>query len=576
MTLDGLTLHTCIQELSQKITDAKIQKVVMPSRDEIVLQLYSTNAGNIKLVLNANAGDCAIYTTQTQKQNPKTPPTFCMFLRKHLTGARISKIEQLGLDRVVVLSLATKDELLHPVALKLVIEIMGKYSNIILVNAQNKILDSIKRVSVDLSSMRQVLPGALYENPPQKKYNPLTLSQKTLEEVLFTHQQKQIAAHISAVFDGLSIQTAQEVLHRAGITCELTTDLSAKHIERIASVMHDFLTDATQNPHPCIQLNNDLLPVFFSCVPYKTYPEQSRMSFQTVNEMLEFYYTRRLDIFKLTQQKDALYKTVSKLVQKLDKLINIYQNSINDAQKAVKLQQRANTITANIYRLKKGMSSFEAIDYETGEPITISLDVSLHPQQQAQKLFKKIAKFKTAASLNEKKLADAIEEHDFLERTQHFIQCADSTDDISDIKYTLTRAGYLALPPKSKKEVITESKPLEMLSPSGFTILIGKNDRQNDMLTMRIAAKDDIWFHAQKIPGSHVLLLANGTDLNDIDDETIVFAATLAAAHSRARLSGKTAVDYTQRKNIKKPPSAKPGKVIYDDYFTVYVDANTL
>lgn len=573
MTLDGLTLYTCVAELQEKCRDAKIQKVLMPGKEELVFQLYSAAEGTLRLTISADAGDCSLYLTSHTKENPKVPPAFCMFLRKYLTGAHIADITQRGLDRVVVFTLETKDEMLHPITLRLIVEIMGKYSNIILVNAENRILDSIRRVSVDVSSKRQILPGAVYDDPPQEKLNPLTLSLGTLTEALHTKRDTKIVSHIVSVFDGISLQTAQEVLYRAGIDETMTGALCGKQLERIARALHDFLTNAVAHPLPCIQRNADMLPVFFSCVPYETYPEQTRKSFATVNEMLDYYYSKRLMIFRMTQQRDALYKTVHKIYAKLLKLIGVYEATLRDVAKAEKLQKRADLITANIYRLKKGMQSFEAVDYETGENVSVALDVSRSPQETAQKLYKKIGKLKTAALINQKKLADAREEQEFLEGVLHFTENARSTDEISEIRLTLVRAGYLAPPPKNKKEPEIQSHPLHYVSPTGYEIFVGKNDRQNEQLTMRDAAKDDIWFHAQKTPGSHVLLVTGGTDLNDIDDETVVMAAELAAAHSRARQSGKTAVDYTQRKNIKKPPAARPGKVIYDDYFTVYVDA---
>ncbi|WP_066684031.1 Rqc2 family fibronectin-binding protein [Christensenella intestinihominis] len=574
MTLDGLTLHACVAELKERCADAKIQKVLMPGKEEVVLQLYSAGEGTLRLVLNADAGDCALYLTRNTKENPKVPPVFCMFLRKYLTGAHITGIEQRGLDRVVVFTLETKDELLHPITLRLIIEIMGKYSNIILTDAEDKILDSIRRVSVDMSSKRQVLPGARYENPPQTKFDPLTLSPTTLMEALTTHRDTKIVNHIVSVFDGVSLQTAQEILHRSGIGVLLTSELSPKLVERLAESMRDFLQRAVSHPAPCVQFNADKMPVFFSCIPYETYPAETRRAFPTVNETLDFYYGRRLLISRLKQQREALYKTVHKIYAKLQKLIGVYEATLRDAAKEQKLQKRADLITANIYRLKKGMKDFEAVDYETGETVTVPLDVSRTPQETAQKLYKKIGKLKTASAISAQKLADAREEQDFLEGVLHFTENAETPGDIADIRHTLVRAGYLSAPPKSKKEPETQSRPLRFLSPGGYEIYVGKNDRQNDQLTMRTAAKDDIWFHTQKIPGSHVLLVTNGVPLDHIDDETVVMAAELAAAHSRARQSGKTPVDYTQRKNLRKPPSARPGKVIYDDYFTVYVDAH--
>lgn len=573
MTLDGLTLHTVVRELQHKILQAKVQKVLMPAREEIVLQLYSATGGNMRLSISADAGDCAIYLTKTAKQNPKTAPSFCMFLRKYLMGALVASIEQNGLNRVVIITFHAKDELMQPVTLRMIVEIMGKYSNIILTNEQGKILDSIRRVSTDLSSKRTILSGVTYQDPPQQKYNPLAMLQPTLAQLLQAGSDTRITSHITSVFDGISTQTAAELMHRANIDTEFTSELSAETAQTLAATMKEFLEIAVQQPQPSLQLNQDQLPVFFSCIPYETYPEVSRMQFDTCNSMLDYYYTRRAEIFRLTQQKDALSKTVGKLLSRLERRINIYQASLDDIKKASKFQKRADLITANLYQLKKGMQEFETVDYETGETVTVPLDVSLTPQDLAQKLYKKIAKYKKTAAYNSQRLEEAYEEQEFLLGALHYTENAQTSSDISDIRQSLSKAGYLASPPKSKKQKEEESLPLRFESPTGYEIYVGKNDRQNDALTMRTATKEDIWFHAQKTPGSHVLLVTNGVDLNDIDDETIVYAATLAASHSRAKQAGKTPVDYTQRKNIKKPPNSRPGKVIYDDYFTVYVDS---
>jgi predicted ribosome quality control (RQC) complex YloA/Tae2 family protein len=488
-------------------------------------------------------------------------------------GAIIESIMQNGLERVVRLSLSSRDELMRPVSLDLIVEIMGKYSNVILADSGGRIIDSLKRISLDQSSKRQVLPGMAYSDPPQRKFDPLNISGTTLLEALSTKKDTRLIQHMTSVFEGISSQTAAEILHRAGIGATFTSELSAKQFERIATTTQEFLRQASSDPHPCIQLNGDGLPVFFSCVPFETFPESHRRRFEECNEMLDFYYTRRAEIFRMTQQKEALAKNISRLLGKVEKKITIYRNNISDASRAGKVKARADAITTNIYRLKKGIAEFEATDYETGKQVKVALDLSMTPQQLAQKLYKKVAKQKKSMEMNTAWLKDALDEQEFLLGTLHYTENARDSSDIGEIKSSLANAGYLPKPPKNKAKEQAESLPLRFVSPSGYDIFVGKNDRQNDILTMRTAAKDDIWFHAQKIPGSHVILSTNGAALDDIDDGTIVYAASLAAHYSRAKQSGKTPVDYTQRKNIKKPPGSRPGKVIYDDYFTVYVDA---
>ncbi len=574
MTLDGLTLKLCTKELQETLIGAKVQKILMPVKDEVVFILYAPPFGNLALKISQDAGNCSLYITKITKENPKTPPSFCMFLRKYLLNAKICKIEQLGLDRVVVINFDAKDELMHPVSLKLVVEIMGKYSNIILLNSEDRVLDSIKRVSIDLSSKRQILPGAKYENPPQVKYNPFTLTQKAVEDILNTKKETKLFEYIISVFEGISIQTAQEIISLSNINCNYTLELTPKYIERLAFTMKEFLDRAISSPKPCIQENQDGLPVFFSSMPYSTYPEITCKTFETCNEMLDYYYNTRLEFFKLKQLKEGLSKTVAKQLKKVDKLIQIYTQSINEERKIEDLNAKAQQITANIYRLKKGMDSFISTDFTTGESITVTLDLAYAPQDYAKKIYKKITKIKTACKLNKVKLEESEDERDFLERQLFFIDEATSTADIAEIKESLTKAGYLAPLPKSKHTVEITSMPKEFVTKAGYTVLVGSNDRQNDILTMKIAQKEDIWFHAQKIPGSHVLLVTKGAQLNDIDDDSIIMAASLAAKYSRAKNSGKTPVDYAVRKNVKKPPSSKPGKVIYDNYFTVYVNAN--
>lgn len=314
---------------------------------------------------------------------------------------------------------------------------------------------------------------------------------------------------------------------------------------------------------------------FFSIVPFfATYPAEGRVDFLTANEMLDYYFGRRQELERLAQARASLEKILTKKSAKVRKLIRLYEDSVRSAEQIDKLQLRADHITANLYRLRKGMKSFESADYETGEPIEIALDLSEHPAQTAQRLYKRIAKFRKAAQLNGAKLQDAREEEEFLQGTLLYAEEARTMDELAEIRSSLISAGILTKPKKRASEPQTESQPRRYVSPSGMTVYVGKNDRQNEYLTHRLARKDDIWFHAQKIPGSHVILQTNGAELDDIDDETIEFAARLAASHSRAGRSGKTPVDYTQRRNVKKPPKSRPGKVIYDHYFTVYVDAS--
>lgn len=576
MTLDGLTLSGAVAELDKKLKNAKIQKVLMPTKEEIVLLVYSAAAGTMRLVISADAGDCGIYLSTHPKENPKSAHAFCMFLRKNLIGAVISSVEQTGLDRVVTLTLSTRDELMRPRELHLIAEIMGKYSNVILTEAEGRILDSIKRVPLDVSRERQILPGLPYEAPPQHKWNPATSSAVSLSEVLRPLEPGRMDRIMPRVLDGVSVQTAHEVLKRAGYaeTAD-SAQLTSRDFSRIAEELKTFIRDAGKNPAPSVQINADGVPVFFSLVPYKaTYPQEGRREFDSVNGMLDYYYSTRSELQRVAQAKTALSRLITKSHQKAVRHIQLCEMSLAESAQIDQLQARADQITANLYRLQKGMKSFESFDFETGEPVVVALDVSETPSQTAQRLYRRIAKYKRAAELNTAKLEEARSEEEFLSGALLYTDNAASLAELSEVRRSLMDAGVIARPKKDgRRAAHKEPAPLRYLSPSGMTVYVGRNDRQNEKLTHRMAQRDDIWFHAQKMPGSHVLLVADGKNLNEIDDATIEFAAELAAYHSRAKRSGKTPVDYTQRRNVKKPPSSPPGKVIYDNYFTVYVDA---
>ena len=568
MILDGLTLRACTQEIKKIIEDGKIVKINMPQRDEVVFQVYTKADGTLRLNINASGDSSAVFLGDMKKNNPKTPCAFCMLLRKYLTGAHIKEVKLSGFDRALEIVFESKDELLHTTNISLVCEIMGKYSNIILLNAERKVMDAAKRISVDTSSLRQVLPGCIYSPPPQEQYDLSSLSTETLTEIITKSKGESIQRFLSRMFQGVSRQTASEILYLSGIEDENETDISDTKARIIAKTAKEIFAKALNEPCPSIQKNAEGLPVLVSSLSLETYPEDLRENFKTVNDAVYFYYKKRNEYFLLKQRKDVISKSLSKIQQKLAKKIKTLIEGIEDSKKAEALIKKANIITANIYMLKKGMDSFVGLDFETGESVEIALDKTLHPAQNAQKLFKRAAKMKTTKEIYEQRLKDAEKENEFILSSMLFTEKAESLDDLAEIEGILfAEKVFEKGRPKKLPEI---SEPKEYKSPSGYTILVGRNDKQNDRLTMGIAKKEDIWFHAQKMPGSHVLLITNGTDINDIDDETIEYAAFLAAKYSAAKLGGKTPVDYTYRANIKKPPASRPGKVIYDKYWTLY------
>ena len=569
MILDGLSLRICTDELKKILPGAKVVRINMPAREELVLQLYTKAGDNVKLNIIASADSSSVFLGDMKKPNPKTPSAFCMLLRKHLSNAHVKRIANRGTERTFSIVFSGKDEMLKETEFSLVCEIMGKYSNIILINSENRVMDAAKRVSVDVSSLRQILPGSTYTEPPQEQYSILDISDASLDDIL-GKASGNWSGFLCRTFQGISKATALELIQRAGIDPDDEDATDKKQQKRLHAALKEFFENAVAEPMPSVQFNGDNYPVLVTPVPFETYPEDLRKTFPSMNEAIFFAAHERYEYFALRQKKDVITKQLKKIRTKLSRKIKTLSESIEDSKKAEEINDYANLITANIYRLEKGMSGFEAENYETGEKIKIPLDVTLSPAQNAQKLYKKAAKMKTTRTVYEKRLSEAIDESDFIDSSIMFAEKAESVDELAEIEGILSKEKIIIS--RKNKKLPEISEPLRFTTPSGYEVYVGRNDKQNDRLTMGIAKKDDIWFHAQKMPGAHVLLVTGGKNINDIDDESIEFAARLAAKYSSAKMGGKIPIDYTYRSNIKKPPASRPGKVIYDKYWTLYID----
>lgn len=566
MTLDGITLNVIVKELSV-LQGAKIEKIYQPERDEIVLLLHTTQ-GKKRLVLSANANDCRMHLTHFQKENPKQAPPFCMLLRKYLTSGRIAGITQAGFERIVEIALDTKDEMGIARCLKLMVEIMGRYSNIILIDETGRVLDSLKHVAFDVSSIRQILPGMQYELPPMHKYDPTEASIQTLADVLYQGT-KPLEARLLDKIQGMSGAAAEEILYRRFGT-EIPKDISVSRAESVAASIKTFYEEALTAPNPTMQMDMQGKPVFYSVLPYGTYASALCETFETANTLVDAYYQRRADIFKLEQSKQGLQKIVKKHLTRLQKKAKIQLETIEEAKQAEDIRKRGELITANIYRLKRGMRSFEAEDYYTGTTVQIALDPTLTPSANSAKLFKRYNKLKTAEEIAKKQYAVYAREIKYLESEEYHISAAETLAELEDIRTELKKTGYIEEPRTKKgKADRMQSKPTAYLSSDGIQIYAGKNNKQNDSLTLRLARETDTWLHAKDMPGSHVIICAK-----TIPDQTLEEAATIAATLSKGRFAGKVPVDYTQVKNVKKPSGAKPGMVIYDHYNTIIATPN--
>ena len=557
MTLDGLTLRAILRELAF-LEGAKIEKVRQPQRDEILLILH-TSQGKKQLVLSASAGDCRIHLTEEKRQNPATAPNFCMFLRKYIGGGRIERIYQPGLERIGAIDILAKDEMGVPVKYTLVVEIMGKHSNIMLLDEKGRILESARHISFDMSRVRQVLPGMAYEYPPTDKADPVQGSEQTLADVL---RGKIPPMSICKSVQGISPQVAEEILWQSSLPAEALSESQAR---RLAVTIQEFVAlDKTQ---PCIQKNQDGLPVFYSVSPFHAYVEEGRVYFDTMNQAVDGYYAIRRDLAALNARRAAMLKLIGKHTTRVAKKLKIQMETLAAAEKKDKYQVYGELLTANMYQIKRGAKSAEVINYYTNEPIRIPLDEALSPSQNAAKYFKKFNKLKNGAVIAKKQAADYQEELAFLENLEYAIGAAESQEELADIDADLTKYGYGEGEKKTKTRR-TEPTFRKFVTEDGFTILAGRNSRSNDILTMKVAGPEDIWFHGRNLPGSHVVLFTEGKEPTD---QALVAGAVIAATLSKAKNAGKADIDYTRRGNVWKANGARPGMVLYDGHRTLTV-----
>ena len=564
MTLDGITRGALVREL-QCLQDAKIEKIYQPEREELVFLLH-TSLGKKRLLLSAAGGDCRLHLTETVKPNPDKAPNFCMLLRKYLTGGRIQTVRQLGLERVVHLGISAKDEMGIPVTFTLVAEIMGKYSNIILMGENGRILDSIRRVSFDVSRVRQVLPGMAYEAPPLLKHNPLEGSLVSLADVL---KNGRVPECLVKRIEGMSYPAAEEVVWRA-FGERIPDCLGERDAMTLAEEVRCFVKEAVEHPQPCLQRNMDGLPVFYSPLPFHAYPKEGRMSFAQVNEMLDSFYAQRSFLATLNSRKNALAKELKKHRARVEKKLKIQLETLAAAEKSDKYQLYGELLTANIHLVKRGQTEVEVTNYYTGHPIRIPLEPALSPSANAAKYFKRLNKLKNAAGIAKKQKETYEAELSYIESLEYTLTAAEQLEEVQEVKLDMIKYGYYPDTPQKKKIRREDplAQPKQFRSSDGATILAGRNGRSNDALTLHLAGDQDIWFHARNMPGSHVILFTKGKQ----PTETAIWeAAVVAATLSKGKHAGKVEVDYTPRANVWKAKGARPGMVLYEGHQSITV-----
>lgn len=579
MPFDGLFLYQICHELNEKLRQGRIEKIYQPAREEIVL-IISRSREKFRLLINANAENARVHLTQKTGPNPTMPPVFCMVLRKHLEGSKINEFLQPGLDRILDIRVDCRDELGHPAVKSLICEIMGRHSNIILVSRpDNIILDGIRRYGHAVSRHREVLPGQIYIPPPEpNKINPLLIDEEGFRELILAgNLNDSLAVVIQKSLDGLSIPTCREMVKMAGLKPNLLLDHCGEYeLNKLWQAFTSVINSAQNNTLPAtlISTTSDEYLDFF---PLAVVADRAlNYTKNGANRIADTFYSHKLDREYLSQQKRAIKTKVNKEVKRLLKKLTIQKNSITDAQKVDLYRLYGELLTANLYRLERGMNEIELENYHDpeGKTVIIPIRPELTGSENAQAYFKKYNKARNTIKAATKMIKLGEDELQYLEGVITSLDMTENVDDLAEIKKELVSQRYIKETynrsgKKPQKNKQPRSKLLQFKSSDGFTVMVGKNNRQNDILTLKTAEDSDIWLHTCKIPGSHVIIRTGG---REVPEKTICEAAALAAYFSQARESSNVPVDYTLRKNVKKPNGTKPGYVIYEKQKTVFVD----
>lgn len=570
MAFDACMMRAVLHELWQEFPNARIEKVVMPQNDEVDLLIHAGRSSG-RLVFNVGPNSPRMQLSEVARENPKVPPNFCMFLRKHLTGARIVAVGQIGFDRVACLTLSATNEMGFPLTLKLMCEIMGKYANLILLDEKDTILSALKMIDFSASSVRQILPGLRYMPPEdRKKLSPLTVDEGLFFERLAAFApERTVEGFITSTYAGIATQIAHELCYRA---CgALDVPLCHADTARLYRVFSDWQRTLIDHAYtPTVVYGEGGKPREYAYMPLTYFGNNApTRSFLSNGELMDVYFAEKDRMERLHCRAHDLLQLLGNAEARTKKKLALQRASLLDSERAEEYKRAGDLITANLYQLKRGMTSFVAIDYyEDGCPErTVTLDGRLSPAQNAQRMYKQYTKCKTAKEVLTKCIAQWEQELLYLDSVRDFLMRASTEQELTDIREELYGAGYASKMRGYRPERASKQKPLQTQTSGGYTVLIGRNNLQNDTITFKMADKGDLWFHAKDLPGSHVILRCAGEEPPEAD---YTEAAALAAGHSKA--TGElVAVDYTRVKHIKKPAGAKPGFVIYHTNYTAYV-----
>ena len=569
MAFDGITIANIVTELNQTIIGGKINKIAQPENDELIITIKNQRK-QYRLFLSASASLPLIYLTETNKPSPLTAPNFCMLLRKHIGSGKIIAIEQPGMERIIRFTIEHLNELGDLCTKYLIVEIMGKHSNIIFCNEEDQIIDSIKHVSAHMSSVREVLPGRPYFIPEtQSKLNPFVLTEEIFQEKIFPRPVN-VAKAIYTSITGISPLMAEEVCYRAGIDGGIPTD-GLEDVERV-HLAHTFLrmVDDIRDGHfePNI-IYKGKEPVEFACFPLSQYQDYRAVSYPSIFPVLETYYAEKNIVTKMRQKTVDLRKIVQNALERNVKKYQLQQKQLKDTEKKEKYRVWGELLNTYGYEVEPGAKSMEALNYYTNEMIQIPLDETMTPQENAKKYFDKYSKLKRTKEALDTLLQETGDEIKHLESIAASLDIASSEEDLVQIKEEMMEYGYVKRKNTGGKKVKVTSRPYHYISSDGYDIYVGKNNFQNDELSFKFASGNDWWFHAKGQPGSHVIVKSKNEEL---PDRTFEEAGKLAAYYSKGRQAPKVEIDYTQKKNLRKPTGGKPGFVVYYTNYSLLIE----
>jgi predicted ribosome quality control (RQC) complex YloA/Tae2 family protein len=572
MALDGLVISNVVYELNEKLAGGRINKIAQPETDELILTI-KCNSEQVRLLLSASASLPLIYLTNENKPSPLTAPNFCMLLRKHLNSAKILGITQPGLERIIQIEIEHLNELGDACIKYLIIEIMGKHSNIIFVDDKNTIIDSIKHISGLVSSVREVLPGRDYFIPQTtEKLDPLELNYNKFTEKILS-KPSSIGKALYNSLTGISPLIANEICYRASLDAEQSMssldETSSLHLYKTLERLIDDIKSKNFTPNIVMKGKE---PIEFSSTTLSLYPTYEAKEFPSISQVLENYYAVKNTITRIRQKSSDLRRVVSNALERSYKKYDIQKKQLKDTEKRDKFKVYGELINTYGYNLEPGAKSLTALNYYTNEEITIPLDSMLTPMENSKKYFDKYQKLKRTCDALAVHMKETEDEIEHLESINTSLDIALLEEDLVELKEELMEYGYVKRKytgkKPNKKEKVT-SKPFHYISSDGYHMYVGKNNFQNEELTFHFAVGNDWWFHAKGMAGSHVIVKTNGAEL---PDRTFEEAGKLAAFYSKARGMDKVEVDYTEKKNIKKPNGSKPGFVIYYTNYSLIIE----